>query len=60
MMVVPVMSVGMSVVRTVVRTGRTMVMSMTMFMPTWAPATPFEAMRVSHQDIFFTIQVQLI
>jgi len=29
-----------------------MVVSMTMFMPAWAPAGPFDAMRVSHQDIF--------
>lgn len=31
-----------------------MVVSMTMFMPAWAPASPFGAMamRVSHQDVF--------
>jgi hypothetical protein len=29
-----------------------MVMTMTMFMPTWAPASPFAAMRVTHQDVF--------
>jgi hypothetical protein len=29
-----------------------MVMSMTMFMPAWAPASPVDAIRVSHQDVF--------
>ena len=29
-----------------------MVVSMTMFMPTRAPASPLDAIRVSHQDIF--------
>jgi hypothetical protein len=53
MSVVPVgRSVGMSVVRSVM----TMVMTMTVFMPAWVPAAPFEAMRVSHQDVF-TIQL---
>jgi hypothetical protein len=29
-----------------------MVVSMTMFMPVRAPASPFDAMRVRHQDVF--------
>jgi hypothetical protein len=29
-----------------------MVVSMTMIMPAWAPASPFDAMRVNHRDVF--------
>jgi hypothetical protein len=45
MITMVVVSVVMSVV---VSVG----MSMGMSVPTWTPATPFEAMRVSHHDVF--------
>jgi len=45
--VVTVMSVVVSMV--------SVVMSMTMFVPAWAPTSPFGTMKVSHQDVFFIL-----
>jgi len=47
--------VAPAVVITVVSVLVTVVMSMTVFMPAWAPTSPFRAMRVRHQDVFIIL-----
>jgi hypothetical protein len=44
--------VASAMVVTVVSVVVSVVMSMTKVMPAWTPMTPFEAMRVSHVDVF--------